>query len=317
MRRKRKQKDEFLAELAKYSHMHPPLSPRFVRMTQPPMRILYFLQRNDEATRVCRERILSEDGAPLRLLSFEPKRAECSCEILFLHGGGFVFDAAPHHFALARELSRALGARVTMPEYRLAPKHPFPAAPRDCLAAYRHLLSRANGRDIIVCGDSAGGNLAAGLCLSARSVGLPLPRAQMLLYPVLDRRMETESYRKYRNTPMRSGEDMEKYFEMYESDESDEKTAPRGTERVLLSPAQAEDVSDFPPTYIEAAQFDCLCDEAAAFAERLRGAGVPVQLFEIKGAMHGYDIARRAEFLKPIMKRRAEFLRGVFNQKTK
>lgn len=58
-------------------------------------------------------------------------------------------------------------------------------------------------------------------------------------------------------------------------------------------------------------------DEAAAFAERLRGAGVPVQLFEIKGAMHGYDIARRAEFLKPIMKRRAEFLRGVFNQKTK
>lgn len=111
--------------------------------------------------------------------------------------------------------------------------------------------------------------------------------------------------------PMCSGEDMEKYFEMYI------KTAPRGTERALLSPAQAEDVSAFPPTYIEAAQFDCLRDEAAAFAERLREAGVPVQLFEIKGAMHGYDIARRAEFLKPIMKRRAEFLRGVFNQKTK
>ena len=301
----------FVPELARYSHIHPPLAPFFVRMTQPPMRLLYALQHSDGTTRVRRETVLSDDGASLRLLSFEPKQTQPTGEILFLHGGGFVFNAAPHHFALARELSRELGVRVTMADYRLAPKHPFPAAPRDCLAAYRHLIARANGRGVAVCGDSAGGNLAAGLCLAARREGLPLPRAQMLLYPVLDCRMATQSYQIYRDTPMCSAADMENYFKMYE------KTEPRGAERAILSPMEAENVSYFPPTYIEAAQFDCLHDEAAIFAERLQSAGVPIRFFEAEGAMHGYDIARGAEFLKPILRRRLEFFRGVFNQKTK
>ena len=205
-------------DLARYAHMKSTLSPWFVRLSHGPMKLLYAAQQSGGGARVSRLSVPRSDGSCLRMLLYAPAgcEGETPC-VYFLHGGGFVFNAAPHHFALAGELARALGVRVALPDYRLAPRHTFPAAHEDALTGYRWLWENAaalriDPARIAAAGDSAGGNLAAVLCLMAREQRLPMPCAQMLLYPVLDARMETESYRQFTDTPMCSSRDMEKYF---------------------------------------------------------------------------------------------------------
>ena len=202
------------------------------------------------------------------------------------------------------------GVRVALPDYRLAPRHTFPAAHEDALTGYRWLWENAaalriDPARIAAVGDSAGGNLAAALCLMAREQRLPMPCAQMLLYPVLDARMETESYRQFTDTPMCSSRDMEKYFAMYAPDTS---AAPRE----WLSPVESASLQGLPGAYIETAEFDCLRDEGAQYAAHLAREGVPCEYHPIKNAMHGYDIAVNSEFLRPVMAYRIEFLRKVF-----
>ena len=184
-------------DLARYAHMKSTLSPWFVRLSHGPMKLLYAAQQSGGGVRVSRLSVPRSDGSCLRMLLYAPAgcEGETPC-VYFLHGGGFVFNASPHHFALAGELARALGVRVALPDYRLAPRHTFPAAHEDALTGYRWRWENAaalriDPARIAAVGDSAGGNLAAALCLMAREQRLPMPCAQMLLYPVLDERMET------------------------------------------------------------------------------------------------------------------------------
>lgn len=298
-------------DLARYAHMKSTLSPWFVRLSQGPMKLLYAAQQSGGGVRVSRLSVPRSDGSCLRMLLYAPAgcEGETPC-VYFLHGGGFVFNASPHHFALAGELARALGVRVALPDYRLAPRHTFPAAHEDALTGYRWLWENAaalriDPARIAAVGDSAGGNLAAALCLMAREQRLPMPCAQMLLYPVLDARMETESYRQFTDTPMCSSRDMEKYFAMYAPDTS---AAPRE----WLSPAESASLQGLPGAYIETAEFDCLRDEGEQYAAHLAREGVPCEYHPIKNAMHGYDIAVNSEFLRPVMAYRIEFLRKVF-----
>ena len=298
-------------DLRRYANMRSTLSPWFVRLSQAPMGLLYAAQRSDAAVRVRHGRVPLSGGGTMRMLVYEPaERSGVTPGLYFLHGGGFVFNAAPHHFALAGELARALGVRVALPDYWLAPRHTFPAAHEDALTGYRWLWENAaalriDPARIAAAGDSAGGNLAAALCLMAREQRLPMPCAQMLLYPVLDARMETESYRQFTDTPMCSSRDMEKYFAMYAPDTS---AAPRE----WLSPAESASLQGLPDAYIETAEFDCLRDEGEQYAAHLAREGVPCEYHPIKNAMHGYDIAVNSEFLRPVMAYRIEFLRKVF-----
>lgn len=193
-------------------------------------------------------------------------------------------------------------------DYRLAPKYKFPAAPEDCLSAYRWVLSHAEELDIdsekiLVCGDSAGGNLATVLCLMARDKGLPMPKAQMLLYPFVDRRMNTESCRRYTDTPMCNSEDMRKYLKMYIKNLNAEQLP-------YLSPMEAPSLEGMPPAYVEVAQYNCLHDKGVEYARSLEKCGMPTELHEIEGAMHEYDIAQGSELMNGIMKMRLRFLRG-------
>lgn len=195
-------------------------------------------------------------------------------------------------------------------DYRLAPKYKFPTAPNDCLSAYRWVITNAGelGVDtekMLVCGDSAGGNLATVLCLMAKDAGLTLPKAQMLLYPFVDRRMNTESYRRYKDTPMCNSKDMEKYLKMYVKN-------PDATQIPYLSPMEASLVG-IPPAYIEVAQYDCLRDEGIKYSEALERCGVYTELHEIKAAMHGYDIAKDSGLLNEIMEVRLRFLQKILN----
>ena len=127
--------------------------------------------------------------------------------VVFCHGGAFMLKAAPHHYSLAKQFALSTPCVVVLPDYRLAPRHPFPTPAEDCYAAYTWTVANAaalgidDGR-VAVVGDSAGGNLAAAVCLMARDRNAPPPCFQMLLYPVTDRTMESGSMRAFQKTPM-------------------------------------------------------------------------------------------------------------------
>ena len=307
-----KQKYNFHPDLKLYEKQKAILIPAVDRVLQALMGVQYGMEKDDDAVCVMQYRIPAEDGANIRILLYAPKQCtgQTPC-LFFLHGGGFVFNAAPHHFALARKFTRELQVKTVFVDYRLAPKYKFPTAPNDCMSAYRWVLSHAgelniDTENILVCGDSAGGNLATVLCLMARDAGLSMPKAQMLLYPFVDRRMNTESCRLYTDTPMCNTEDMRKYLKMYVKD--------LNTAQIpYLSPMEAPSLSSLPPAYVEVAQYDCLHDEGAEYAKALEQCGVPVELHEIKGAMHGYDIAQDSGLMNRVMEMRLRFLRDILS----
>lgn len=306
------EKYTFHPDLKPYEKQKAILIPAVDRVLQALMGVQYGMEKDDDAVCVTQYHIPAEDGANIRLLLYAPKQCtgQTPC-LLFLHGGGFVFNAAPHHFALARKFTRKLQVKTVFVDYRLAPKYKFPTAPNDCMSAYRWVLSQAgelniNTENILVCGDSAGGNLATVLCLIARDTGLPMPKAQMLLYPFVDRRMNTESCCLYTDTPMCNTEDMRKYLKMYVKD-LDTAQLP------YLSPMEAPSLSGLPPAYVEVAQYDCLHDEGIEYAKALEQGGVPAELLEIEGAMHGYDIAQDSELMNRIMEMRLRFFRDILS----
>ncbi len=307
----KKRKYIFHPDLKPYEKLKAILNPVFDRILQPLMGVQYGMEKNDDIVSVKHYRIPTDNGANIRLLLYAPKQCteQTPC-LFFLHGGGFVFNAAPHHFALARRFTKELQVKTIFVDYRLAPKYKFPIAPNDCLSAYRWVISNSeklgiDTKKILVCGDSAGGNLATVLCLMANDEGLILPKAQMLLYPFVDRRMNTESFLRYTDTPMCNSKDMEKYLKMYVKNLD-------ATQIPYLSPIEASLVG-MPPTYIEVAQYDCLRDEGINYSEALKQCGVLVELHEIEAAMHGYDIAKSSELLNEIMKVRLRFFQKILN----
>lgn len=301
----------FHPDLKPYEKLKAILNPSVDRILQTLMGVQYGMEKDDDDVSVKLYRIPATDGAKIRFLLYAPKQcAERTPCLLFLHGGGFVFNAAPHHFALARRFTKELQVKTVFVDYRLAPKYKFPTAPNDCLSVYRWVITNAGklGVDtekMLVCGDSVGGNLATVLCLMAKDAGLTLPKAQMLLYPFVDRRMNTESYRRYTDTPMCNSKDMEKYLKMYIK-------SLDSTQIPYLSPMEASLVG-IPPAYIEVAQYDCLRDEGIKYSEALEQCGVYTELHEIKAAMHGYDIAKDSGLLKEIMGVRLRFLQKILN----
>ena len=148
-------------------------------------------------------------------------------------------------------------------------------------------------------GESAGGALAIYLCRDAETRGLPAPKFQMLIYPVADERMETESMKKYTDTPMWNAEHNAEMWRMY----LEGKTCPEA------SPMEMELPKQLPLTYMEVAELDCLHDEGVAYARRLEEAGGTVELHEIKGVFHGYDVDPRTSVMQECLRNRSDALR--------
>lgn len=267
--------------------------------------------RSDEEVFIRRMRVPGLDKNPIPVRIFEPanagKNAPC---LLYLHGGGFAVKAAGYHYRLAREYALACGCRVVFPDYRLAPDHPFPAALRDSWAVYKWLLrhAKALGTDparIAVGGDSAGGALAAAVCLLARDTHAPAPCFQLLIYPVCDRRMMTYSMAAYPDTPMWNGEKNRAMWKMYLPD-------PQAWPVEYASPMEASDLSGLPPCYLETAYFDCLRDEGAAYAAALAKAGVPTEYNPTLRTVHGYDFVENSAVTRDAVRRRIGALRRGF-----
>ena len=270
--------------------------------------------RSDERTLVRRFHVIGPDGNRIPTLIIEPRRAPNILPCLVnIHGGGFIFAAAPYHYTLAKEYALQANCRVVFPDYRLAPKHPYPAAAEDCWAVWQWTVQNARvlGIDperIAVGGDSAGGELSAAVALMARDRGEKQPVLQMLVYPVADRRMETESSRRFRDAPVWNTALSEKMWEYYLPELPKEHIE-------YASPNEAPDLTGLAPAYVEAAEFDSLRDEALSYADRLEQAGVPVQRHETRGTPHGFEFVTKAPISQAAIAHRAEVLRKAFEKR--
>ncbi len=203
--------------------------------------------------------------------------------ILNFHGGGFVFGNLRLSDWMCSTVAVTVGAVVVSVDYRLAPLHPFPAAVDDCYAALvwaadnAAQLGAATSPRIGVMGESAGGNLAAVMCLLARDRGGPPIAHQTLLYPPTDlTRIAQPAVR----TLIISRPEMHAFRQMYlgDADPAD----PR------ISPLRAADLSGLPPALIQVAEHDPLREDGVRYAAALRSSGVPVRFTQYVGMPHGY-----------------------------
>ena len=259
-----------------------------------------------------RTKILSSGNYSVPIWIIRPEKPRSPAPALvYYHGGAFVMKPAPQHFENALRYAREADCLVIFVEYRLAPKHPFPAGFDDCHAALRWASANAEtlgidkGR-LVVGGDSAGGGLAAGVAQRAwQEDGISL-RGQLLIYPCVDLLCTRPSMGAYANVPPFKGASAVSIAETYLGH-----PAAAGMPR-YASPING-DVSGLAPAYVETPEFDLLHDQGSAYAHALLDKGVQVELNEIKGGVHGFDLlAASSSVSKDAMQRRIEFLRRVF-----
>jgi acetyl esterase len=206
--------------------------------------------------------------------------------LVFLHGGGFVFCDLDTHDAFCRRACAGTGAVVLSVDYRLAPEHRAPAAAEDGLDVLRWTHERAaqlgvDPQRIAVAGDSAGGNLAAVVCLLARADGGPAPAAQVLLYPVIDPSCSTPSHARYGTGCVNTTVAMRWYWQQYLGPDV---PSPSWTAAPLLAPDHAA----LPPAVVVTAGVDPLTDEGRDYAAALRRSGVRVLHRAYPGLFHGF-----------------------------
>ena len=206
--------------------------------------------------------------------------------MLYFHGGGYVKGGIEESDAFCRNLARVTRYMVLSIDYRLAPEHRFPAALDDAVAATiwagAHAVDLGGAPDpIVLCGESAGGNLAAVTCLRLRSNPRVAIRYQVLLQPVVDFTLSFPSIAMPSTECLVPREDLAWYYRTYRGDQCDPRD-PR------VSPIYAQDLSRLPPALIIAAEYDTLRDEAEAYAERLKTAGIATRYLCAEGMVHGF-----------------------------
>jgi acetyl esterase len=236
------------------------------------------------------------DGIPIRI--YRPEGPDAARPlVLYFHGGGFVFGDLRGGDWIAGTVAKQLDAVVVSVDYRLAPKHPFPAGVDDCFAALVWAADHAAelGADaarIGVMGESAGGNLAAVVALMARDASAPKVRHQALLYPTTGLQ-DSVSRRENADAVILTAADMQRFDELYAGDRSDWRVAP-----ILAST-----FTGLPPAVVVVASHDPLHDDGVRYAEALEGAGVPVRLVEYPAMPHGFlNFPRFARDAVPAMK---------------
>lgn len=219
-------------------------------------------------------------GIPARVLMPEAPPAGL---VVYLHGGGWALGALDDFDHVARLLVARSGCAVLMPDYRLAPEHPFPAGLEDAEDAVRWAASApaalgGTALPLVIAGDSAGANLAT---VAARTLrGEVAAVLQALIYPVTDCDLTRPSYAAYGESLILQTRDMRWFLDLYAP------AALHGDPRI--SPLRAADLSGLPPAFVVTAEYDVLRDEGEAYAIALREAGVPVELRRIAGLPHGF-----------------------------
>jgi acetyl esterase len=227
-------------------------------------------------------------GGPLPLRIYRPKDAGSDALPLILnyHGGGFCLGNLDMADWICSEVAVGVDAVVVSVAYRLAPKHPFPAAVEDSYAALEWATRHAGDLDgdggrVGVMGDSAGGNLAAVMCLLARDRSGPAIAHQTLIYPGTDVGCARPSMLRYHTMPFGTTDNIRAFIAYYLGPDGDV------TDR-RVSPLRAADHTGLPPALVQIAEYDAFYDQVVAYADVLRAAGVPVKLTVYASMPHGY-----------------------------
>lgn len=239
----------------------------------------------------------------------EQKDAPC---LVYYHGGGWVLPALSYHLDLIREYILRTSCKVVCANYRIAPKFPFPIPFEDCYSTLLWTVENAekigiNPKKIALGGDSAGGNLTAAVSQKAVNENGPKIAGQMMIYPATDARMQTESMKKYVDTPVWNGPMTQLVYQLYL------KNGDCGM-RPYVSPMEAGSFAGLPKAYVEVAEYDCLRDEGLAYAEALKAAGVDVTIMDTKGknTVHAFDYIPGSKVITESLQKRAEFLLSAF-----
>jgi acetyl esterase len=236
--------------------------------------------------------VLARDGAvvPVRLYAgCDPAPEQRQPVVLFFHGGGYVVGDLGTHDVLCRDLAYGSGWAVLAVHYRLAPEHKFPTALHDALdvAGWLAQAGAARGLDagrLVLAGDSVGGSLAAVMAILAvrEKAAMPLsPLLQVLIYPVTDAAGTHPSRSRLATGHLLEDASLEWFYHHYQLDPTD-----RGDWR--FSPLHAPDLAGVSPALLLLAEYDPLVDEGLAYAERLRAAGVHVEVDVRPGMTHDY-----------------------------
>lgn len=255
--------------------------------------------------------IARADGSRLKVFTMTPHGlAKPAPALVYYHGGAFAMTYASLHLQNCARYANEAGCIVVFVEYRLAPRHPFPAGFDDCYGALQWVVRQSeslgidSGR-IAVGGDSAGGALAAGVAQKARDERLVRLCAQLLIYPVLDNRCATPSATDFVDVPLWNAISNRRMWDMYLRAYRDGKT-----------PAYAapglEPVQNLPLSYVETAEFDPLRDEGRDYASALQRHGIEVTVNDTRRTIHGYDGNGKSDLARRSVAERIAFLKKAF-----
>jgi acetyl esterase len=249
----------------------------------------FVLQPDPEEVAEVRDLVAAGPAGPIALRLYRGKGGDATQALpalVFFHGGGWVIGDLESHDQVCRALANAARLAVVAVDYRLAPEHKFPAAVEDAVAATSWIAEHAPGLGLdrgrlAVGGDSAGGNLAAVVALTARDAGGPRLCAQLLIYPGTDMAMDRPSHqRRAQQLPLTQAA-MRWFVGHYLTDARDKADW-------RASPLRAAHFEGLPPALVITAACDPLCDEGDAYAEALKKAGVRVTHQRFAGQIHGF-----------------------------
>jgi acetyl esterase/lipase len=259
-------------------------------------------------------RIADRTQGAVRVRLYRPEQGSSGAGLLWIHGGGLITGNAATNDRECAAFAGELGLVVVSVEYRLAPRHPFPAALDDCYAAWQWMLSAARELEIdrsriAISGQSAGGGLAASLALRIRDAGGIRPAAQALLCPMLDdrtgsrRELDAIDHRVWNNRSNRAA------WSWYLG-------RPAGSSGVAAYAAAARcaSLSGLPPAWIGVGDVDLFLEEDRHYAQRLVEAGVGCELHIVPMAPHGFEVlAPEASVTREFFRSYCAFLRETLD----
>ena len=237
-------------------------------------------------------KIDNRDGnAKIRLRIYQPKiLASATPVLIWMHGGGYIIGKPEIEDSVCIQFVRELGISIVSVDYRLAPKHPFPAGLEDCYSALVWSKTHAeqfkfDASRIGIGGTSAGGGLAAALSQLARDRQEISPIFQLLTYPMLDDRTTLRTDIDDSHSPTWSQKSNKFGWKSYLGNHYGAETLP-----IHSVPARRSDLSGLPPAWIGVGTLDVFFDEDTTYAQRLKEAGIHCELEVVQGAFHGFDV---------------------------
>jgi acetyl esterase/lipase len=245
---------------------------------------------------------------------YTPNGEPSGAGLLWIHGGGYIIGNANINDRDCALYAKKLNLTVVSVEYRLAPKHPFPAASDDCFAAWQWFLNHADElgvspHRIVISGQSAGGGLAAGLVQRIHDAGGIQPAGQALFCPMLDDRTATRTELDSLKHRLWSNKNNRGAWRYYLNQEPGLESVP-----AYAAPARREDLSNLPPTWMAVGDIDLFFDENQQYAKRLQEAGVDCEFRIAPGGPHGFEgLVPDADISKNILQSNNQFLSKILN----